>query len=99
MSRSVKEKITCCNCHKRRVSAGYSLCKACYKKFMNGDFHHPLGMSVVRRGYSLNPPVSTVKEDSDVSTLCDHNPHGLPFYVEEHPADPDRDPFEWWDAA
>lgn len=99
MAQSVKEKIRCCNCDKLRIAAGYSLCRTCYKKFVNGDFHHPLGMPLVKRGNCTHLPISNVKSDSDVSTLCNHNPHSLPFYVEEQPADPNRDPFAWWEAA
>ncbi|MEZ6854341.1 hypothetical protein [Halodesulfovibrio aestuarii] len=99
MSVSVKEKIKCCNCNKRRVHAGYGLCGACYKKFTSGEIHHPLGATLVQRGHCTHTPMSNVKPDSDVSTLCDHNPHRLPFWIEEQPADPNSDPFAWWDAA
>ncbi len=96
---SVKEKIDCCNCGKRRLDYGYGLCSVCYKKFTTGKIHHPLGMPLVKRGHCILTPLSKVKEDSDVSTLCNHNPHELPFWVKEQPADPTQDLFSWWDAA
>lgn len=97
---SHRAKITCCNCNRKRKEAGYNLCKKCFDKFKSGEIQHPHGFlpPSAKTGQNLQP-VSTVRPDSDKATLCDHNPFDVPFYVNVQPADPERDPLEWWEAA